>query len=567
MALFGAAAALLGLAEETAVVGESMALLANEVRAEGATLLSEGGRAAYEAIATELEANQEMVEFQQALKTGAAYTAVAGAAGTAVEAGRSMAKLAGKKSLKRKRTGSQSAAQEPGSRRRRPNRDPMPPKGVSTSTHWYDRTKKKWIKRKRPLKKRPSKFKKAKKRTGAKKRTVKKTVKRKYMRALGSTKFQTHGVVSRHEVSYMGFQANGGRDEFLAGAADAVLRSIAARWKIPIPAGHQQWTYDGNNLDRPRVMKVYYRRHEFQNEGTSTNSAGEKILLYNETHDALVDTFVTELRSKARDGYMPYYMELFDHANTPANTLYADYKFGDFKVQVTNTMKIKLRNITHNDVGGHDLNSATKNPLMGKAYMFAGDVPIPKSVLEAYDGNMKKFMHDDNRRGICFGPQGVHTDATDGNQDGIDDDDGMEGAPAAGGAGDPFVGNTYMATPPTGSTVFRNCSKTHNIVMPVAREVSHTLKCAYSGTLAGICLKYSEDRYRRAPIGTCMWLGLRQKFRNSVKVNVDGTTADSHDDVTIEYDVESVRRCAGRFVRPELTPASVNLLEMNNIQP
>lgn len=563
------------------LMGEGGLLAGETVASEATPLISAEARATARAdIGAWLRTNPSIeeqievighptTEFDEAVslvKRGGALAVTAGTAGTLMSS--KVPKIGGKR-----KAGSQSGAQppyKPIKRRKGGPQAPMPPKGVTTSTHWYDRTRKKWVKRKRPLKKRPSMRKKAyKKRTPTRKRRVvkKKTVKRKYMRAQASTKYHTHGIVSRHDVSYFGFQANGGRDEFLGGAADAILRSIAARWKISIPSPDEPWDYGTSNVDRPHVMRISYRRHEHDNEGTSSVLSGADYVLNNSVkkHTEHVNAINADLRGMARNGYMPYFMQLWADSGQ-SQLLYRDNKFGDFKVMVTSTMKIKLRNITHNDKGSdHDMTSALKNPLEGKAYTFRGDVPEPKEVLKTYTISMAKFLHDDNRRGICFGPQGIHTDVTPGNQDGIDDDDGMEGNPSATIA-EPFDTNQYMSTPPTGSSVFENCSKTHNIVMPVAREMVHTLKTAFNGTLSQLMMKYNQDRYRRAPIGGSFWLGLRQKFRNSVTLDpANGGVTTQHDDVTVEYQVETVIRSAGRFVRPETTPAAVNILEMNNI--
>jgi hypothetical protein len=466
-------------------------------------------------------------------------------------------------------------AQEPGSRIRGPYRKakkpsagtPMPPKGVSKSTHWYDRTRKKWIKRKRPLKKRPSMRKKAyKKRTTRIKRTYKKkTVKRKYMRSLGSTKYLTHGIVSREHVSYFGFMANGGRDEFLFGAADAVLRAWAGKFHVSILTPDDNWGYgSGGTKIAPRSYQVYYRRKDFTYAGDTGTSAGTRRSLVGTTHKAMCEALMKELREKARSGYLPYYSILFD-ADTGDNRIYTDNKFGDMLINVTSSMKIKMRNITHPDKGdGADMTDVSKNPLQGVAYEFSGEVPIVKEVLITDDSDMQYFHHRDNERGICFGPQGMRPSSVAQN-DGRDDMDGMQGQTQN--AHSPFTENEYMFEPPRGSSVFTNCRKQHNIIMPVAREFKHTLKCGFKGTLAGLMNQYNNDRYRSGNIGHCFWLGLRQKFRNNNTIGDDGLIVDSnHDQVTIEYDVETVIRGGARLIRPDTTPQEIKVLQMNAVQ-
>ena len=499
----------------------------------------------------------------------------------AVEGGRRFYSLIERTVKRRKKNSGSSEStaqepQEPGSRRT-PRRagpsdpkkppTPMPPRGVSKSTHWYDRTRKKWIRRKRPLKKRPSMRKKAyNKRTTRTKRTYKKkTVKRKYMRSLGSTKYLTHGIISREHVSYFGFMANGGRDEFLFSAADAILRAWAGKFHVSILTPDDPWGFGGGSTKiAPRSYQVYYRRKDFTHAEDTDTSTGTRRNLYGINHKVMADDLASELRSKARDGYLPYYSILYD-ADTGDNRIYTDNKFGDMLINVTSTMKIKLRNITHPDQGeGVDLTDISKNPLQGVAYEFNGEVPIVKEVLTTDDSDMQYFHHRDNDRGICFGPQG--TRPLDSNMaDGRDDNDGLGSTMPL--QKTPFTENEYMFEPPRASSVFVNCRKQHNIAMPVAREFKHMLKCGYKGTLAGLMNQYNGDRYRAGSIGSSFWLGLRQKFRNNNTINAAGTIDTSnHDQVTVEYDVETVIRGGARLIRPDTTPTEVKVLQLNAVQ-
>lgn len=471
--------------------------------------------------------------------------------------------------------------QEPGSRRtpRRHGpadppapRPPMPPRGVSTATHWYDRTKRKWIKRKRPLRSKKTSYKKKsmKKRTVRKaKRTYKKkTVKRKFMRATGSTKYNVHGIISREHVNYFGFQANGGRDEFLFAAADAILRSWAGKFNCGILSPDQAWVHQGPTDIMPRSYQIYYRRNVYDLPSDANIVGGTRTTLVGTLHKSMCDTLAAELRSKARDGYVPYYVAIWNHA-TADSRIYDDNKFGDMLVNITSSMTIKLRNITHNDEAGGDMTEAQKNPLMGYAYQFKGEVPLAKQVLLTATGGdmMRWFHHRDNDRGICFGPQSTSKPQSAGQADGRDDDDGLTGQTVISGPVTPFKENEYMHEPPVGSTVFSNCYKSHKVVMPVGREMRHTIKAAFKGTLAGLMLKYVTDRYRPAHIGNCFWLGLRQKFRNAVTITNDGTLDQTnHERVSIEYDVDTVIRSGARFAAATKTPAEVNVKEMNVVQ-
>jgi hypothetical protein len=501
----------------------------------------------------------------------------------AVEGGRRFYSLIERTVKKRKKNSGQSEStarqpQEPGSRRtpRRhgpadppppPPGAPMPPRGVSTATHWYDRTRKKWVKRKRPLRKRPSMRKKAyKKRTVRKttRRTYKKkrTVKRKYMRASASTEYGTHGIIHRNEVSYFGFAANGGRDEFLHCAADAVLRSWAGRFNCSIPSPDNGWSIPSSNGPQPKSYQISYRRNKFALGGEAGTATGSRKVLNVDSQKQMANDMAHQMREQAELGYYPYKVTLFQES-TGTDTVFIDDKFGDMLLNVTSTMKIKMRNITNPDNAVGDMVATQKNPLQGYAYQFSGEVPIPKDILRSADSELDKFMHRDNDRGIMFGPQGVAQTAA--NQDaGRDDQDGMDGAPAAINAGS-LGTDKYFSTPPVGSSVFKNCTKSHAIVLPVGREVKHTIKCAYKGTLSGFMQKFNSDTYRLSSIGNCFWLGLRQKFRNSTTITNLGVEDDGHDHVSIEYDVDTIIRGGARMARPETGPKEVKRTELNSI--
>jgi hypothetical protein len=457
--------------------------------------------------------------------------------------------------------------QPPERRKGGPQDTPMPPKGVSTATHWYDRTRRKWIKRKRPLRKRPSMKKKAyKKRTVRKttRRTYKKkrTVKRKYMRASASTEYGTHGIIHRNEVSYFGFAANGGRDEFLHCAADAVLRSWAGRFNCSIPSPDNGWSIPSSNGPQPKSYEIAYRRNKFALGGEAGTATGSRKSLNVDSHKQMANDMANQMRELAETGYYPYKVTLYQES-TGTDTVFIDDKFGDMLLNVTSTMKIKMRNITNPDNAVGDMVATQKNPLQGYAYQFSGEVPIPKDILRSADSELDKFMHRDNDRGIMFGPQGVAQIAA--NQDaGRDDQDGMDGAPAAVNAGS-LGTDKYFSTPPVGSSVFKNCTKSHAIVLPVGREVKHTIKCAYKGTLSGFMQKFNSDTYKLSSIGNCFWLGLRQKFRNSTTITNLGVEDDGHDHVSIEYDVDTIIRGGARMARPETGPKEVKRTELNSI--
>jgi hypothetical protein len=468
------------------------------------------------------------------------------------------------------------APQEPGSRRtpRRagpadsPPPPPMPPRGVSKSTHWYDRTKKKWIKRKRPLRKRASMRKKPLKKR-AKKRTVKKTVKRKYMRSTASTKYNTYGLVSRHDVSYFGFAANGGRDEFLHAAADAVLRAWAGKFHIPVITPNANWAYGSTAANVPQSYKIYYRTHTYGSPGEAyTFTQGTGRNLKGSNHEDMVNALAIELRENAKLGRMPYFASLYAGLNATGAIQLEEQKIGDMMINIVSTMSVKLRNVTHPDGGDGDLTSVAKNPLVGYAYQFKGEVPLPKESLITNKPILQRFYHRDNDRGVCFGPQAKPSDTTD--TYGRDDGDGQnspnhEDPGSAAENKSPFIANDYMHDPPPGSAIFNNLKKSTKVVMPVGTEFKHTFKAAYRGTLAQFMLKY-YDQFRPSHIGTCFWLGLKQKFRNKSSVTHAGVADTSgHDDVSVEYDVETIIRSGARMARADKTPTEVKVLALNNI--
>lgn len=587
-----------GLLEAETILSEATPLLGRTVATEAAPYVeAEAFGTGAQARLTASHINELMAESEAtgaALKRGAATTAAAFSAGKLLAS--NVPKIGGKR-----KAGSQSGAQPPYKpiKRRKGGPLPMPPKGVKSTTHWYDRTKKKWVKRKRPLKKRPSMRKKAyKKRTTRTKRTYKKkkTLKRKYMRMSGSRKYETHGVISRHRVSYFGFQAHGGRDELVHQVADAILRTICRKYSLKVLHTEAKISL-GNVMQRAaQSLRFVYRRRKFPvaidfDALNGPNHYGDGVAgdYHNLTDRTFIDTAFAigkELKLKAQEGYMPASLETYEATTGQAdsNRLHTDYKVGDMIIAVVSKSKIKLRNITRNDdSNGHDMTSVMKNPLEGYAYEFKGDVPLPKhALLRAEDGDaqqaLSRFLKRDNVRGVCLAAQkaAYHTDGVqyryatdDAPADANMADNRDDGAAAATNTNDAigvFAVNRYMSVPPTGSTVFNNCRKTHKVVMPVGREMVHRIGFKYQGTLVNFLEKFNADTYREAPIGTCFWLGLKQKFNNSVRI--DGTTGGediNHIDVSVEYDIDGVISAAAQFVRSERTPAGVNSIELNSI--
>jgi hypothetical protein len=599
------------LAEEAmALIAEVVEEIAGEVATEEyvAPLVQEAPAAIAEMEATEATPLIERGSFSNIQQQARVAGDLTGQAATAYTAGMAMASMAGKKSLKRKDRAPQSGAQpsdKPPIKRRKggPQDTPMPPKGVSKSTHWYDRTRKKWVKRKRPLKKRPSMRKKAyKKRTTRTKRTYKKkTVKRKFMRASGSRKYETHGIINRPRVSYFGFQAHGGRDELMFQVGDALVRSICRKFGLKVVEPDAKINVGIVLAKGAQSFRILYAKRKYpvahSGEGdyyTTTNVAsGDLVNLTMYTFNAHAQKVAEELKTRAQVGEFPRSLIVYEGtAGTGTEIMHIDYKFGDSMIALTTKCRIKLRNVTRNDdTDAHDASSIMKNPLEGYAYQFSGDVPMPKESLLYADREesitadqhaLSRFLKRDYVRGVAFGPQAAFTSGASGpghnvTTDNLDpndinimddrvDEDGETGTQALRGV---FADDRYMSSPPTGNSVFMNCKKTHKVVMPVGREMIHNIGYKYQGRLNTFLEKFNQDAFRTAPIGTCFWLGLKQKFKNSLSIThgTDGPakTDHNHEDVSVEYDTETRISASFAFVRAERTPTGVNTVELNSV--
>jgi hypothetical protein len=290
-----------------------------------------------------------------------------------------------------------------------------------------------------------------KKRTTRTKRTYKKkkTVKRKYMRSLGSTKYETHGLISRHDVSYFGFAANGGRDEFLHAACDGVLRAWAGKYHIAIATPDANWYTGPSGSPQPMSYQIFYRkkRYHVNDPSSGLTSDGTRRDLYNITVHSIVNDMAIEMRSKATDGFLPYYCIIYTTIVSAGGTerLYTDPKFGDMLINVTSSMTVKLRNVTNNDGMNESnvVNAATRNPLQGYAYEFRGEIPLVKEALYHTDETFyHRFHHRDNKRGIVLGPQAkTYVTAT---PEGRNDTDGHSTT----GNDGPLMPGKFLSSPP-----------------------------------------------------------------------------------------------------------------------
>jgi len=536
-----AAVEMADLAEAAVAMEEGLPLLAAPARA---TTVSESlvaaGRAAamrgrVAARAARMATGGLGGEAASLAARGVLQATAAGAAVGAVQKGLS---AFGFKSKKRGRDGGPPLL--PAQRRKPtpgvPGQPPMPPRKPSKRPgRAAKRTTKRRLAKSGPTGKR--------KRTTNKKK-VKKVKKKSAVKKNVSVKYETHGLIQRDHVSYFGFQSTGGLDEVFEIACEGVMRSLLRKFRIQVRSPDETLLL-GQSVPSVDKFVIGSRRRDYA-DGTDDGSFNDTIDLNSATYKSVVADFAGKMRTRAEAGYFPFSMIAYNSSGTAAsNEVMRDVKFGQAKVSLGTVMKVKMRNITPNDGDGTDRFALDTNPLQGRLYKFAGDVPrVREAVYEgAVNAEMAKFHDRQATTGVCFGPQR----AAAGDHDGVPD-------LAANSMGDGKILSSPMAN---GKMIWSNCVSSHPIVMNAGAAVIHQLKFSYNGTFVKFLQKYNTNQYTLPNIGTCHWLGLEQMYKQKKKAASGSHAADGHDHVVIEYDLDTKMSAGCAFAAAERAPREV----------
>jgi len=384
--------------------------------------------------------------------------------------------------------------------------------------------------------------------TGKRKRTtpkkkVKKVKKKSGVKKNVSVRYETHGLIQRDNVSYFGFQSTGGLDELFKIACEGVMRSLLRKFRIQVQNPDQvlSITQSVPSVDQ---FRIFSRKRDYS-DGTDDGDVNDTIDLTSATYKTLVTQFATAMRTRAEAGYFPYYMLAFNNAGTAAsNEVMRDAKFGQAKISLGTAVKIKMRNITPNDGDGTDRFALDTNPLQGRLYKFAGDVPRTRETV--YDSEVTTFSKFHDRQavtGVCFGPQrnasGNHT-----------------GAPDAASA---IMGDGKILSSPiaNGKMIWSNCVSTHPISMQPGQGLVHAMKYSFNGTFVKFLQKFNSLQFTLPNVGTCHWLGLEQTYKQKKKAASGSETADGHDHVVVEYDLDTRVSAGCAFAAAERAPREV----------
>ena len=381
--------------------------------------------------------------------------------------------------------------------------------------------------------------KKATKRKASKKTTKKKGVSRQRL-----VRYETHGLIQRDHVSYFGFQNTGGRDELLRSGCEALLKAMLRKFRIQVrtPDETLQLAQSVPSVDK---VIINFRQKDF-NTGGDGGVVEDTFDLNGQSFILLVDAMLASFKSRVASGHFPYFMRAFNKDGTgTANEVMRDAKFGDAKLSLSSTVRIKLRNITPNDGNGTDRFALDTNPLQGVMYKFSGDVPLVKESI--YEGvgrtQWAKFHDKEAMSGLCFGPQR----ASGGNHN---------GAPDA--ASDIMGNNRIMSSPPkNGKMVWQNCVSSTPLVMQPGVGVTHKMKFSFTGTLQTFLHKLHGHQYKLPKVGACHWIGLEQKYKQKTKAASGAEGSSEHDHVVVEYDLDTTISGGAAFAAAASAPRTV----------
>lgn len=468
------------------------------------------------------------------------------AVGAAVGAAQKGLEAFGYKSKKRRREPDNSLS--PAQRRKPspPERPGMPPKkpgkrpGRASKKASKKTTKVRMKTKAKSSKKTAKKDKKIKKKSAVKKNV--------------SVKYETHGLIQRDDVSYFGFQSTGGLDELFEISCESVLRALLRRFKIQIRSPDENLNV-GASVPTVDRFRIYSRRRDYS-DGTDDGEVYDDLIMSGTAYKTVVANFASAMRTRAESGYFPYYMIAYNSNGTAsgANEVMRDTKFGQAKVTLGVSMKVKLRNITPNDGDGTDRFALDTNPLQGRLYKFAGDVPrVREAVYETDPASFDAFHDRQCTSGIVFGPQrnasGDHT-----------------GAPDA--AANIMGAGKIMSSPPAnGKIIWSNCVSTSAVEFGAGAKKTHMLKFTFNGTFVKFLQKYYTNQFTLPNIGTCHLLGLEQVYKQKKKAASGQHTSDGHDHVVIEYDVDAKLSGGCAFAAAERAPNEVVTVAAHNSAP
>ena len=381
-------------------------------------------------------------------------------------------------------------------------------------------------------------------RKASKRSESKKTKKKKGVSRQRLVRYETHGLIQRDHVSYFGFQNTGGRDELLRSGCEALLKAMLRKFRIQVrtPDETLQLAQSVPSVDK---FIINFRRKDF-NTGSDDAPVEDTFDLNGQNFILLVDAILASFKSRVEAGYFPYFMRAFNNGGTAAsNEVMRDAKFGDAKLSLASTVRVKLRNITPNDGNGTDRFALDTNPLQGVLYKFSGDVPLVKESI--YEGvgrtQWAKFHDKEAMSGLCFGPQR----AGSGNHN---------GAPDA--ASDIMGNNRIMSSPPkNGKMVWQNCVSSTPLVMQPGVGLEHKLKFSFTGTLQTFLHKLHGHQYKLPRLGACHWLGLEQKYKQKTKAASGAEGQSEHDHVVIEYDLDTTISGGAAFAAAASAPRTV----------
>jgi hypothetical protein len=372
-----------------------------------------------------------------------------------------------------------------------------------------------------------------------------------------SVRYETHGLIQRDDVSYFGFQSTGGLDELFEVACETVMRSLLRRFKIQIRSVDEQLNV-GQSVPAVDRFKVFLRKRNYS-DGTDGGDQEVDVDLNPSggTYKTVVATFANNMRTAVNAGYFPYYMlavNKFGHAAGNINEVMRDTKFGQAKVSLSTSITAKLRNITPNDGDGTDRFALDTNPLQGRLYKFAGDVPrVRESVYETFPTTFAKFHDRQATSGIVWGPQRGSGTGHTGNPDAAAD---IMGA-----------GKILSAPPVNGKAIWSNCVSSTPVAFAPGAKAIHKLKFTFNGTFVKFLQKYYVNTFTLPNIGTCHMLGLEQTFKQKKKAASGQHADDGHDHVVIEYDLDTRMSGGCAFAAAERAPKEVVTVAAHNSAP
>lgn len=333
-----------------------------------------------------------------------------------------------------------------------------------------------------------------------------------------SYKYEEFATLTRPNVAYVGMTSIGGNYRLFKPVVAQLLRKLLKVDDIHIQ-NHQvspEWPA-GKLYDRIQWVGQYT-----SNAGVPTQSNyGTHVPIGTSTFDNLVQQLTEKIFTQtAPFTNMDQYYEMTElRLNSASNTYHRINRLDHVLVNVSCFQSMDIQNQMRDDAGGVDKASVIANPLKGKLYKFAQQLPARRSGVAQdlpFEARASKFE------------QGLIDTGTDTSS--------VYKVPDS--RASPPVFNALFS-PPNGKTIWNNCTHEVSVSVNPGAHKKFTTSFRFKGYLKTLLRNLNSVRdssnHSKEKIGTCTLLGLEPVMRTSAEIITLGVQKEQTCSATIRF--------------------------------